>query len=408
MPEFYSFAVIMVLVAMLFVLLPLMATRSQHSQKRSHVNVTVFKEQLAALEQSRLAGDYSEAEHHRLKTELERQLLEGAGEGEAVQQPAGGGRSRLILAVLIPLLAFFLYGRIGALPDWQITRSLDNLQQSSDEAARPLLLERLAEQLSQRTEQVDIPDYYMLLARTQLELNNYPAAVDAYRQLALLSDDDPVVLGQYAQALYLASGRKMTPEVTRIAEQTLALNPHQPTVLGMLGIDSFERGDYAAAADYWEQLLPSLPPESGNALMIRQGIAQARELAGDSPLPQPVQEPAATGASLQVAVSLSDTLSASPDASVFVFARAVSGPPMPLAVARLRVSDLPAQVTLDDSMAMTPALKLSGFDQVEVVARISSRGIANRGSGDLEGQFGPISPADKPPQITVLIDKVLP
>jgi cytochrome c-type biogenesis protein CcmH len=410
MPEFYGFTVVMALLAMLFVLLPLMAGRSQPSAKRSQVNITVFREQLDALELARQAGNYTEQEYIKLKTDLQRHLLEDAGDG--VQSPvhASSKRSRLLLALLVPLLAFTLYERIGSLADWQITQTLDGLQQSEDEVGRKQMLEQLASELASRTEQVDTPDYYLLLGRTQMELNNYPAAVDAYRHLSLVAANDPEVLGQYAQALYLASGRKMTPEVRRVADQALALNPHQTTVLGMMGIASFESGDYAEAANYWEQLLPVLPPESQNAQMIRQGIAQARAMEGESPAVAPVDELQAvdTGVSLQVAVSLSDSLPADPNASVFVFARAIGGPPMPLAVARLRVADLPAEVTLDDSMAMTPALKLSSFEQVEVVARISKRGIANRGSGDLEGAFGPVTPADSQQLISVQINRVLP
>ena len=410
MSEFYGFTVLMALLAMLFVFLPLMAGRSQPSAKRSQVNITVFKEQLAAIEQARQAGNYTDQEYQKLKTDLQRHLLEDAEDLALAPVHGGGKRSRLLLALLVPLLAFILYDRIGALSDWQISQTLDGLQQLEDETERKRMLEQLAAELGSRTEQVDTLEYYFLLGRTQMELNNYPAAVDAYRRLALLAGDDPEVLGQYAQALYLASGRKMTPEVQRVADQALALNPHQATVLGMMGIASFENGDYAEAANYWEQLLPVLPPESQNAQMIKQGIAQARAMAGDSPALVPADEspPVAAGVSLQVAVSLSDSLSADPNATVFVFARAISGPPMPLAVARLRVADLPAQVTLDDSMAMTPALKLSSFEQVEVVARISKRGIANRGSGDLEGAFGPVAPADSQQLISVQINRVLP
>lgn len=410
MPEFYGVAVLMAIVAMLFVALPLMASWSRDTGNRSQVNIVVFREQLAALEQARQAGDYSEPEYQRLKTELERHLLDDTGDNQQgpLDPGSAGTRNRLLMALLVPLIAFFLYSGLGALADWNISQTLDELQQAEDDTARQLLLEELAGQLSERITEVDNADYYMLLARTQQQLNNYPAAVDAYRQLSLLFDADPMILGQYAQALYLASGRQMTAEVKQLVERVLALNPHQPTVLGMLGIDSFERGDYAAAANYWQQLLPSLAADSANAQMISQGIAQARELAGEPAVV--ASEPVASGggAGLRVAVSLSADLQPDPDASVFVFARAVSGPPMPLAVARLKVADLPTEVMLDDSMAMTPALKLSGFEEVQVVARISSRGIANRGSGDLEGEFGPVTRSEKLQQINVLIDRVLP
>jgi cytochrome c-type biogenesis protein CcmH len=80
---------------------------------------------------------------------------------------------------------------------------------------------------------------------------------------------------------------------------------------------------------------------------------------------------------------------------------------MPLAVQRLKVSDLPATVTLDDGMAMMPAMRLSAFPEVLVGARISKSGQATPSSGDLEGQTGPVSVAGAP-EVAVTIDKQRP
>ena len=80
---------------------------------------------------------------------------------------------------------------------------------------------------------------------------------------------------------------------------------------------------------------------------------------------------------------------------------------MPLAVKRLKVADLPLTVTLDDSLAMTPEMKLSNFPQVIVGARISPSGQATPQRGDLEGETGPIAPADQP-SVKVLIERVRP
>ena len=126
--------------------------------------------------------------------------------------------------------------------------------------------------------------------------------------------------------------------------------------------------------------------------------------------PEPNSEVVETSiaTSLQLEVTLADDIIPEANATVFVFARALSGPKMPLAVARLKVSDLPASVTLDDSMAMAPGLKLSSFEQVEVVARISKSGIANRGAGDIEGKSGPITIASINKPLLLTIDSVLP
>lgn len=93
-------------------------------------------------------------------------------------------------------------------------------------------------------------------------------------------------------------------------------------------------------------------------------------------------------------VSLSPALvgKVAPTDTVFILARAAQGPRMPLAVFRKQVKDLPIQFTLDDSMAMQPQMKLSGFKQVIVVARVSKSGTAMAQAGDFEGLSAAIAP----------------
>lgn len=130
---------------------------------------------------------------------------------------------------------------------------------------------------------------------------------------------------------------------------------------------------------------------------------------GTSPASTGAITPAARGAALQVEVSLAEPLWREADVnhSLFVYAKAASGPPMPLAVKRLKVADLPLTVILDDSLAMTPEMKLSNFPQVIVGARISPSGQATPQSGDLEGETGPLAPANQS-SVKVLIDRIRP
>ena len=119
--------------------------------------------------------------------------------------------------------------------------------------------------------------------------------------------------------------------------------------------------------------------------------------------------PAAAAAAIQVNVSLDPQLAAQaqPDDTVFIFARAAQGPRMPLAIVRKQVRDLPLSVSLDDSLAMSPAMVLSKFTEVTVGARISRSGNAMPQSGDLQGSKSPVV-VGKDSNVEITIDSRVP
>jgi cytochrome c-type biogenesis protein CcmH len=153
------------------------------------------------------------------------------------------------------------------------------------------------------------------------------------------------------------------------------------------------------------------------------GARIAFTLAPDAPAPRvdlPAREPAATvaasaeppaaapEASVRVLVELAPELSAPADATVYVFARAVGGPPMPLAVTRLEAAALPSVVTLSDAQAMVPGQGLGSVPEVELVARVSASGDVRGAPGDLEGRAGPVDPRATERVVPLLVDRVLP
>ena len=118
--------------------------------------------------------------------------------------------------------------------------------------------------------------------------------------------------------------------------------------------------------------------------------------------------PANSAQAIEVNVSITPDLLAktSSEQTIFIYAQALNGPPMPIAVARKKVSELPLVVTLDDSMAMMPTRKLSSFDQVRIAARISQSGSALPATGDLQGKVEPVNTATTR-SVSVVIDQVL-
>jgi cytochrome c-type biogenesis protein CcmH len=282
-------------------------------------------------------------------------------------------------------------------------------QQSQPQApqqAPQMSVEEMVSRLATRLQ--DDPDNlrgWAMLAKSYSVLNRYAEAVPAYRNvLRLGGGDNAGLLADFADALVATSDGRFTDEAGTLLTRALALEPDNLKALWLAGHWKKQSGDTAAAIGYWEQAAGQMQPDSEDWKIITAQIAQARQAAGlPAGSPPPVQVAQAnTGAppadtagttALTVTVALDPALRerTRPDDTVFIFARAVNGPRMPLAIVRKQVKDLPVTVTLDDSLAMTPAMVLSGFDPVSVGARISRSGNAMPQSGDLQGMQSPVS-----------------
>lgn len=122
-----------------------------------------------------------------------------------------------------------------------------------------------------------------------------------------------------------------------------------------------------------------------------------------------VSVPVSASASLHLTVDIAPELKAkvNPDQQVFIFAKP-SGGKMPLAVARLTVKDLPADVVLDDSKAAMPTATLSSADVVDITARVSLSGQAIAQSGDLFASKEQVVIRQVQQPIALLINQVMP
>jgi len=193
---------------------------------------------------------------------------------------------------------------------------------------------------------------------------------------------------------------------TKLLEKAIKLDPNNLKTLALSGTAAMERGDYAAAVRHWEKLLKMVPSDNPDAQMIRDGVHQAKQLLAESKggkaaleqINEAAAQPQSSGKErISGTVTLSPSLrgQAAPEDTVFVLARAAQGPKMPLAIIRKQVKDLPLQFSLDDSMAMSPEVKMSNFDQIVVVARVSKSGNAMPQLGDLQGMSEPLKPGSK-------------
>jgi cytochrome c-type biogenesis protein CcmH len=249
---------------------------------------------------------------------------------------------------------------------------------------------------------------WVMLGRSYTVLKRYGDAEVAYANvLRLGGGDDANLLSDYADAMAMANGGRFTDQAGKLLTRALELDPDNVKGLWLAGHWKNQSGDYAGALDYWQKAATKLPPGSEDAQVIAEQIGEVQAQLGIKAPAVPTVAaataaavPASTkatdsagGASLSVHVELSPELVAAATAedTVFIFARATQGPRMPLAIVRKQVKDLPVTVTLDDSQAMMPAMKLSNFEQVDIGARISKSGNAMPESGDLQGIVSPVA-----------------
>lgn len=311
----------------------------------------------------------------------------------------------IAVAVLLPALTLVLYRGVG-------TPQAFNPRYAADAVnpAQELDLDTAVAALEARLQgQPDDVDGWMLLGRAYLAMERFVGARDAIARAHQLAPNNLDVTVEYAQALALASdGQNIDGEARRLLQEVLQRDSAHQKARWLLGISEFQDGRYQAAIDVWNDLLELLPPNSDVAQSIQGQIAQARTLLSDpSTLPVPQPSPA-TAVQLSVNVTIAPELAGTfpADASLFVFARAVDGAAVPVAIARHRAGELPITIVLDDSMGMLPGLKLSTLDQVVIGARISAIGEALPQSGDLQGFSAPVDTNTRAPVDIVIRDTV--
>ena len=341
-----------------------------------------------------------------LQDDARLRLLEDEQQVEAVAPSMPRARAFPLwsLLPLIALLASGLYYFLGAAPDVLIARQLESL----DDASSPEQMQQLMQQIESRASQrPDNLAYVALLGRYYMGQQDYARAAQTYGSLALGAPEDAQALAYAAQAQYLAAGRSLSDAARMNAEQALAINPHQRTALGLLGMASYEQGQFRAAIDYWQRLLAMETPGSESARMIAGVIASAQEKLGVAPVaaaqPATATPAKAAGAGVTVRVTLPEEAQLAPSDTVFVLARnAASDSRMPIAVQRLQASQLPVTLRLDDSNSMA-GQKLSETESVLVVVQVSPQGTPGEANATWLGRGGPLSPSAETAPLDIIL-----
>lgn len=402
---FWTAAALLLLIAIAFILPPLLKTPAPENNSEAGREAH-YRQRLQEIETELEQGLINPEQAGAIKRQAQHALLDW----DKSKQPAatadkGRAGALITIAAFIPLFAIGLYHYLGQPEAIARIALISGFQEAATETQRRAALDnmlaqlerRLAEQPGTRAEEIE---GWLMLANSYSALQRYPEAARAAANLYRLQPDDPDILFRYADSLATANEGVFAGRPAELIQQGLASDPENPGGLWLAGLAAQQAGDNQSAINHWERLLPQLEPGSAPAERLQQQLRLARGQAaaeGDDKV------------ALRIEVSLLASLKqrARPDAALFIYATALTGPPMPIAIVRKKAGDLPVEVQLDDASAMLPGNTLSNHAEVQLVARISNSGNARPQSGDLIGRVNAIATRHKG-VIRLVIDKRIP
>ncbi|MBC3467127.1 c-type cytochrome biogenesis protein CcmI [Pseudomonas sp. RW10S2] len=385
MTEFWLSAGLLLLAALAFLMIPILRGRRQQAEEdRTALNVALYQERVAELTAQQEAGVLDAGQLAKGRDEAARELLSDTEGSEAPRQGHLGKTLPLVAAVLVPVMALGLYLHFGAADKVELTREF---------ADAPKTMQEMTTRLERAVQaQPDSAEGLYFLGRAYMADQRPADAAKAFERAVALAGREPELLGQWAQAQYFAADKHWSPQLQSLTDEALKADPNEVTSLGLRGIAAFEGERYQEAIDYWQRLLAQLPEGDASRAALQGGIDRAADkLKADGG--KPVQTASLT-VRVELAAALKDKVK--PDDTVFIFARASNGPPMPLAAKRVTVAQLPIEVQLSDADAMMPQMKLSDFAEVQLVARVSRAGQPTQ--GEWIGQSAPLATRGQPTQ----------
>ena len=413
MSSFIVFSGLLSLVVLLVFLITIFKARAMSSNTQSQTNLRLLRDQLKELAEDQRVGNLSAEQYELSKLEIEGRVVEEVAKEPQLTMLSGRLAKfvSIIVVVLIPVSAFYLYSVIGSHEGQDVASFLEAQNQPVDQTELESMAEKVIEHLEENPGDTQALG---MLARTYQALHKFDEAANAWERAYQLEPNDPGILVDYAEARGLAARGNLNGEPTELINRALELDPNHGKGLALGGTVAFASGSYQLAIDRWTQLMKANIADEQLVQTLQSGIAEAKIRLVQSRQEARVDEPTAEDSAPQEfstivsgIVKISNELLSQVDSGdvVFIYAKATEGPPMPIAAMKVPVSQLPFTFAIDDSFSLMPTRKLSDFSEFLVGARISKSGNAIRASGDLESSTMLVRPGIN---IEITIDSAVP
>ena len=370
---------------------------------RDQVNLQSAATRLAELKQELEDGQITADQFEKYQLDIEMAAVEDLNTSNSSAATHGKGNTIVASSVvLIVLLASTLiYQQNGFKQEFE-----DDQQQlaveNSKQAEADKIITTVEKFIKENPEDVESR---VILAQVYIEEERFSDAAAIYRELYDINPEEPDVLVNYAEALARSHGNRLIGKPTDLLNEALQLAPNHGRALWLAGFAEQQAENNEQALKHWKHLLAGLEEGSEIYQNVATLIAETERSTPTTVVQGDENGIAAIEVMVTLAPEIADKLNSG--TTLFVFARASEGPPMPLAVHRGTANDLPLKVTLDDSMAMIPKMSLSNFPNIVVGARLSSNGQPQGQAGDLEG-FSEIINVLENSSLELVIDSIKP
>ena len=401
----------LILIAFLLILTPLWRKQNLQETDIDQRNILIAQHRLQELKDNKQSGVLTEAQYNEQLADLEQALSDDLDIKSSVSLNQTQSRWMVwVVAIVLPVLEGGIYAGLGNFEAVSHTAemAIDQQQAKADEVNK--MVKKLADKMQANPND---GQGWLMLGRSYTVLKQFPQAVEALGNAYRILGDQVDVMLLYADALAYVNDKNLTGKPTELVFKALALEPDNLNALWLGGMAKAQQGELVKATELWKKLEGLLSNDPDAQKEVQDLIAKlatempagqtSTEATTDSSTPAPASAQTSENA-VTVEVSLAPELQASISDSdtVFIYAQALTGPKMPLAIVRKQVTDLPIKVSLDDTMAMMPNMKISSFTEVKLLARVSKSGNAISQPGDLIGSTPAVAITDKTPHQVVI------
>ena len=424
---FWIISAILVAIALAFILPALFKSDASQDATREQ-NISIAREQLLELEHRYEKGGIDKEGYQSSKDELELALFNDLKDTDAIpsdsiNKSGSSSVSTWLILLLIPLIAVPAYLQLGNL---KFTTHFDPKMVAQEAAISTMPLkadgtpdvEKIAENLkAEMNANPTDPKGWFMLGRTYMMLNRFSEAASSFDKSLSLRPELAETKLALADALSMNNNGQLIGRPRTLVGEALSAEPTNITALWLSGMAASQEGEYSEAIKHWNNVLPLIKDKPEEVAAVEGLITEAKSRLGatdqnkvskpsSDTVSQTEEKKDTKVAEVKVSVSLSNDFAnkVSPDDFVFIYAKAMTGPPMPLAAVRKRVKELPFEITLNDAQAMMPNLKISSFKALSVGARISKTGDPIGQNGDYFNEKSNIALGDS---ISLEIDQIL-